>query len=86
MKNMIDLNQYNIYTLRDCYDDDKVCGLILLNTKHTINEFQQEINRIKEEFADEISKYGDDWSIIAREVDEKIDWLELSLDENYLVF
>lgn len=80
-------SNYRQVELRDCYDD-KNYTYIMLNYKHSVKEFQDEINRIKEEKQDEINKYGDDWSIISENISDKFDWFELDIDtdDDYLEF
>ncbi len=82
----LDLNNYTVYELRDCNDSDVVYGAIALNNKHTVRDFQNEINRVKNEFEDEIAQYGDDWSIIQENIDNKFDWFELGLNDGYLEY
>lgn len=80
-------SNYRQVKLRNCYDD-KNYTYIMLNYKHSVKEFQDEINRIKEEKQDEINKYGDDWSIISENISDKFDWFELDIDtdDDYLEF
>lgn len=84
--NDLDLNNYTIYTLRDCNENENIYGVIMLHNSHTADDFQKEINRIKEEFEDEIHQYGDDWQIISREISDDFDWLELRTSEEYLEY
>lgn len=72
--NYINLNDYQIVFL--C-DTDNV---ILLNKKHTIEEFQEEVNRAKEKAQDDILKYGDDWYFISQNISEDFDYIELYND------
>lgn len=80
-------SNYRQVELRDCYDN-KNYTYIMLNYKHSVKEFQDEINRIKEEKQDEINKYGDDWTIISQNISENFDWFELDIDtdDDYLEF
>lgn len=83
----IDLSIYKIYTLNDCNDSNVMYGAIALNNKHTVRDFQNEINRVKEQFEDDIAQYGDDWSIISQNINESFDWFEIDIDtEDYLTF
>lgn len=80
-------NNYRVVEVRDCIDNDILYFTILLNNKHTIKEFQNEINRIKREKADEIYTYGNDWEIISENISKDFDWRDdLDTDEDYLVF
>jgi hypothetical protein len=62
-------DKYNIVELRDCYDGEAV-NTIMLNKKHSIEDFQDAINKAKEKHEDDIQKYGDDWSWIEEELDD----------------
>lgn len=42
---------------------------IFLNNKITVEEFQKEIDRIKEEHQEEINEYGDDLNIILSNIE-----------------
>lgn len=80
-------SNYRQVELRDCYNNE-VYKYIMLNYKHSVKEFQDEINRIKLEKQEEINKYGDDWSIISENISDKFDWFELDIDtdDDYLEF
>lgn len=80
-------SNYRQVELRDCYNNE-VYIYIMLNYKHSVKEFQDEINRIKLEKQEEINKYGDDWSIISENISDKFDWFELDIetDDDYLEF
>ena len=82
-----DDNHYRSVELRDCWNGE-VYTRIMLNYKHSVKEFQDEINRIREEKSEEINKYGDDWSIISENISEDFDWYELDIDtdDDYLEF
>ena len=54
-----DDNHYRSVELRDCWNGE-VYTRIMLNYKHSVKEFQDEINRIREEKSEEImSKLND---------------------------
>lgn len=80
-------SNYRQVELRDWYNNE-VYTYIMLNYKHSVKEFQDEINRIREEKSEEINKYGDDWSIISENISDKFDWFELDIDtdDDYLEF
>lgn len=72
--NYINLNDYQLVFLRDTN------MVILLNTKHTVEEFQEEVNRAKEKAQDDIKKYGDDWYFISQNISKDFDYIELHTD------
>ena len=80
-------SNYREVELRDCWSGE-VFTTIMLNYKHSVKEFQDEINRIKEEKSEEINKYGDDWTIISENIDKSFDWYELDIDtdDDYLEY
>ena len=73
-------SNYTLIALRDSYDDDTTLGMILLNNKHSIQDFQNAINKAKEKRADEIYEYGDDWSFISEELTD-FDYIEVGCYE-----
>lgn len=46
----MNINKYNIYNLVECTSDYEIYGTILLNKKHTIEDFQQAIYDVKNDF------------------------------------
>lgn len=70
-ESLININNYRVVFLLDC---DNV---ILLNKKHTIEEFQEEVNRAKEKAKEDIRKYGDDWNYIQMNMSKDFDYIEL---------
>lgn len=80
-------SNYRLVELRDCWDNT-LYKYIMLNYKHSVKDFQNEINRIKKEKQEEINKYGDDWSIISANISDEFDWFELDIDtdDDYLEY
>lgn len=72
-------DNYNIVELRDCWDDKPV-STIFLNKKHSIDDFQDAINKSKEKHEEEISKYGNDWEYIEQELDD-FDYMIIDFDD-----
>lgn len=72
-------DNYNVVELRDCYDEE-VVNIIMLNKKHSIEDFQDAINKAKEKHQDDIQKYGDDWSWIEEELDD-FDYTTFGIDD-----
>ena len=81
-ENLININDYRLVFL---LDSDNV---ILLNKKHTIEEFQEEVNRAKEKAKEDIKKYGDDWYYIQINMNKDFDYIELYSEEenNTIIF
>ena len=76
----INLNDYRIVELRDSYDNDNILGMILLNNKHNIQDFQNAVNQAKEKRRKEIDEYGDDWTYISEELRD-YDYIEIGADD-----
>ena len=76
----INLNDYRVVELRDSYDDDNILGMILLNNKHSIQDFQNAVNQAKEKRREEIDEYGDDWTYISEELGD-YDYIEIGVDD-----
>lgn len=73
-------NNYTLIALRDSYDKDNILGVVYLNNKHSIQDFQNAIYKAKEKRADEIYEYGDDWSFISEELTD-FDYIEVGCYE-----
>ena len=73
-------NNYTLIALKDSYDNDNVLGVVYLNNKHSIQDFQNAIYKAKEKRADEIYEYGDDWSFISEELTD-FDYIEVGCYE-----
>lgn len=76
----INLNDYRVVELRDSYDDDDILGMILLNNKHSIQDFQNAVNQAKEKRREEIDEYGDDWNFISEELGY-FDYIDIDSDD-----
>lgn len=66
---------YRLVALRDSCDYDNVLGALYLNKKHSVQDFQNAIYKAKEERADEIYEFGEDWTIIREELGD-FDYIE----------
>lgn len=76
------MENYRAIIIRDCSDYSSILGIIMLNNKNSIESFQKEIDRIKEEKHKEIAEYGDDFEIIKENISTDFDWFEIVFDEN----
>ena len=85
----IDLNKYNIVAVKDVFTEE-TDKLIALNKMHSIEEFQQEINRVKALLfeAREKGEYdGYDWGYIETNISSKFDWFEIEFyTDNYVLY
>ena len=76
------MEDYRAIIIRDCSDYSSILGIIMLNNINSIESFQKEIDRIKEEKHEEIAEYGDDFEIIKENISTDFDWFEIVFDEN----
>lgn len=80
------LESYNIIRVKDSSESDVDYGCILLNTKHTFDEFENEVYNSKNRHEKEIEEYGDDFEYIFgdEELNSKIDYEWLDISDNCL--
>ena len=79
---------YRVISVKDeCYSDTDY-GYMLLNVKHTIDEFDTEIINSKQRHEEEITRYGDDFEYIFGDelLNKKIDyeWLDTGTETLYV--
>lgn len=72
---------------RDCYDEDKTLGMVYLNNKHSIQDFQNAIYKARDKHSNEIYKYGNDWEYISQDLGD-FDYIEVDCYEkrDYVVY
>lgn len=80
----MNLKEYRAIALRDFQNNNIIYSIILLNNKHNVKEFQDEIDKIVEEKYEEINLYGDDWEIVKKYINKKFDWIELKYNNDFL--
>ena len=76
----MNIEDYRAVKINDCEDCNVSYGIIMLNDKHTIKEFQVVINNIKNKYFNEGNL---DWQvedILADEELEQFDWFEIPSD------
>ena len=79
---------YRVISVKDLCYPDKDYGYMLLNVKHTIDEFDTEIINSKQRHEEEIAENGDDFEYIFGDelLNEKIDyeWLDTGTEDLYV--
>lgn len=70
------LENFRAVLLKDFYTDE-IGKIILLNNKHSIKDFEEEINRVKNKYINEINEYGDDLTIILSNISKDFEWYSL---------
>jgi len=79
------MENYRAVLLRDCSERDCVYKVIMLNNKHSIDDFQAEINRVTKKPLKEIDVCGDYVESVFKNIDEEFDWFEAKFEyEDYL--
>lgn len=76
----MNIEDYRAVKINDCGDCNVNYGIIMLNNKHTIKEFQAVINNIKNKYFNEGNL---DWQvddILEDEELEQFDWFEIPSD------
>ena len=76
----MNLDDYRVILITDIGDYDEIYEAILLSYEHTVEEFQNEIDRIREEHKEEIQLNGNDWEIIKANISDKFDWKEININ------
>ena len=76
------LENYRIVKIGD-YSSYTTYSLILLNNKIKIKDFQNEMDRIREEHKEEIEEWGDDLQVVLTNIDVKnFDFIEIPHDDS----
>ena len=76
----MNIEDYRAIRIKDCEDNNIDYGIIMLNNKHSVKDFQQAINKVKNRYFDEGNL---DWQvddILADKELEQFDWFELPSD------
>ena len=49
----MNIEDYRAIRIKDCEDNNVDYGIIMLNNKHSVKDFQQAINKVKNRYYDE---------------------------------
>ena len=76
----MNIEDYRAIRIKDCEDNNVDYGIIMLNNKHSVKDFQQAINKVKNRYYDEGNL---DWQIndilMEKELAE-LEWFEIPSD------
>ena len=76
----MNIEDYRAIRIKDCEDNNVDYGIIMLNNKHSVKDFQQAINKVKNRYFDEGNL---DWQIndilMEKELAE-LEWFEIPSD------
>lgn len=74
------MEKYRAVRVVDCCNDTLIYLVIMLNNKHTVEDLQKEIYRIKNEYAEELMEYGNDVEFVLEHISDEFDWFEPDFD------
>ena len=78
------LGNYRAVRIVDASETGVDYGIIMLNKKHSVKDFQKAMNDAYERNKEEILEYGDDLVVVLGDIDPSFDWFEFEEDDDYL--
>lgn len=76
----MNIEDYRAIRIKDCEDNNVDYGIIMLNNKHSVKDFQQAINKVKNRYFDEGNLEWQINDILMEKELAKFDWFELPSD------
>lgn len=76
--------EYRAVRIMDASESNVDYGVIMLNKKHSVKDFQKAMWDAYERNRKEIEEYGDDLSKVLADIDPSFDWYEIEEDSEYL--
>lgn len=76
----MNIEDYRAIRIKDCEDNNVDYGIIMLNNKHSVKDFQQAINKVKNRYFDEGNLEWQINDILTEKELAKFDWFELPSD------
>ena len=76
----MNIEDYRAIRIKDCEDNNVDYGIIMLNNKHSVKDFQQAINKVKNRYYDEGNLEWQINDILMEKELAKFDWFELPSD------
>ena len=74
------LEDYRAIRIKDCEDNNVNYGIIMLNNKHSVKDFQQAINKVKNRYYDEGNLEWQINDILMEEELSQLEWFEIPSD------
>lgn len=80
----MNLKDYQVCLLRDNCEFECIYNVVLLNKKHKVKDFQDEIYSARHKHKKEIDKYGNDIEYVFTDetLNKKFDYFLLEVDED----
>ena len=76
----MNIEDYRAIRIKDCEDNNVDYGIIMLNNKHSVKDFQQAINKVKNRYFDEGNLEWQINDILMEKELAEFDWFELPSD------
>ena len=76
----MNIEDYRAIRIKDCENNNVDYGIIMLNNKHSVKDFQQAINKVKNRYFDEGNLEWQINDILADKELEQFDWFEIPSD------
>ena len=77
-------SKYRAVRIVDASETGVDYGIIMLNNKHSVKDFQKAMNDAYERNKEDILEYGDDLAVVLGDIDPSFDWFEFEEDDEYL--
>ena len=76
----MNIEDYRAIRIKDCEDNNVDYGIIMLNNKHSVKDFQQAINKVKNRYFDEGNLEWQINDILMEKELAKLEWFEIPSD------
>jgi hypothetical protein len=76
----MNIEDYRAIRIKDCEDNNVDYGIIMLNNKHSVKDFQQAINKVKNRYYDEGNLEWQINDILMEKELEELEWFEIPSD------
>ena len=76
----MNIEDYRAVRINDCEDNNVDYGIIMLNNKHSVKDFQQAINKVKNRYFDEGNLEWQINDILMEKELAELEWFEIPSD------
>ena len=76
----MNIEDYRAIRIKDCEDNNVDYGIIMLNNKHSVKDFQQAINKVKNRYFDERNLEWQINDILMEKELAELEWFEIPSD------
>ena len=76
----MNIEDHRAIRIKDCEDNNVDYGIIMLNNKHSVKDFQQAINKVKNRYYDEGNLEWQINDILMEKELEELEWFEIPSD------